>query len=153
LLQFAICNLQFVICNSLHSPPVVRGASFSSFQFLLFPQRSTLSRGVSVKETTASEERSAPGTWGLPLSAWCIVAAFGTYFCMYAFRKPFTAAGYQDTVLWGLSFKTVLVTAQVLGYTLSKFLGIKVVAEVRAERRVALLIGLVVAAEAALFLF
>jgi len=30
----------------------------------------------------------------LGLSAWCLVAAFGTYFCMYAFRRPFTAAEY-----------------------------------------------------------
>jgi hypothetical protein len=64
---------------------------------------------------------------GLWLSAWCVLAAFGTYFCMYAFRKPFTAAGFQDTTVWGLDYKTVLVTAQVLGYTFSKFLGIKVV--------------------------
>jgi hypothetical protein len=32
----------------------------------------------------------AGGGW--VFSAWCLVAAFGTYFCMYAFRKPFTAA-------------------------------------------------------------
>jgi hypothetical protein len=87
------------------------------------------------------------------LSAWCVLAAFGTYFCMYAFRKPFTAAGYQDAVAWGVGYKTVLVTAQVLGYTLSKFLGIKVVAEVRPHRRAALLLGLIAAAEVALLLF
>ena len=28
-------------------------------------------------------------------------AAFATYFCMYAFRKPFTAATYDDEVLFG----------------------------------------------------
>jgi hypothetical protein len=41
----------------------------------------------------------------------------------------------------------------VLGYTLSKFLGIKVVAEVSPHRRAALLLGLIAAAEAALLLF
>jgi hypothetical protein len=81
------------------------------------------------------------------------VAAFGTYFCMYAFRKPFTAAGYQGVVVWGMSYKTVLVTAQVLGYTLSKFLGIKIVAEVQPHRRAALLLGLIAAALVALLLF
>ena len=25
-------------------------------------------------------------------AAWALLAAFGSYFCMYAFRKPFTAA-------------------------------------------------------------
>jgi hypothetical protein len=72
---------------------------------------------------------------------------------MYAFRKPFTAASYKDVVLWGIGYKTVLVTAQVLGYTLSKFLGIKVVAEAPPHRRAALLLGLIAAAEWALLLF
>jgi hypothetical protein len=82
-----------------------------------------------------------------------VVAAFGTYFCMYGFRKPFTAGTYTDTSLWGMGYKTVLVTAQVLGYTLSKFLGIKVVAEVEPHRRAALLLALIAIAEAALLLF
>ena len=33
---------------------------------------------------------------GWSLSAWCVVAAFGAYFCMYAFRKPFTAGAYAE---------------------------------------------------------
>ena len=84
-----------------------------------------------MKEASREEDRSVCGGRGLSLSAWCVVAAFGTYFCMYAFRKPFTAASYRRRRVWGVGYKTVLVTAQVLGYTLSKFLGIKVVAEVR----------------------
>jgi hypothetical protein len=106
-----------------------------------------------MQEARRSDDESVSDGRGLSLSAWCIVAAFGTYFCMYAFRKPFTAAGYQTVVVWGMGYKSVLVTAQVLGYTLSKFLGIKVVAEVRAHRRVALLLGLIAAAEVALLLF
>ncbi|HKB06375.1 MAG TPA: DUF5690 family protein, partial [Gemmataceae bacterium] len=90
---------------------------------------------------------------GLTLSAWCVVAAFGTYFCMYAFRKPFTAGTFADVTLAGIGYKTVLVTAQVLGYTLSKFVGIRVVAEVRPNRRAALLLALIAAAELALLLF
>jgi hypothetical protein len=90
---------------------------------------------------------------GLSLSAWCVVAAFGTYFCMYAFRKPFTAAGFEDVIVGGMGYKTALVTAQVVGYTLSKFMGIKIVAEVQPPRRAALLLGLIAAAEVALLLF
>ena len=86
-------------------------------------------------------------------SAWCVVAAFGTYFCMYAFRKPFTAAGYQDLVIGGVGFKAVLVIAQVLGYTVSKFIGIKVVAEIHPRRRVRVLLSLIAVAEIALILF
>ena len=92
-----------------------------------------------------------PGGWSA--SVWCLVAAFGTYFCMYAFRKPFTAAGYQDLVLGGMGYKAVLVIAQVLGYTVSKFVGIKVVAEIDPRRRVALLLVLIAVAEVALVLF
>jgi hypothetical protein len=84
------------------------------------------------------------------LSLWCIVAAFGTYACMYGFRKPFTAAGYVE---WGDGFKALLVTSQVLGYMLSKIIGIKVISEMRPERRAAMLLGLIGVAEAALLLF
>jgi hypothetical protein len=106
-----------------------------------------------MKEAGREEDGWAADGRGLSLPAWCVVAAFGTYFCMYAFRKPFTAASYPDVIVWGMGYKTVLITAQVLGYTLSKFLGIKVVAEVQPHRRVALLLGLIAAAEAALLLF
>src|SRR5215475_14648465 len=89
----------------------------------------------------------------LGLSIWTVVAAFGSYFCMYGFRKPFTAAGYEDFTLMGLSYKSVLVTAQALGYTLSKFIGIRVISEMppaRRSRAILLLIGI---AQAALLLF
>src|SRR5262245_16055712 len=80
------------------------------------------------------------------LSAWCVVAAFGAYFCMYGFRKPFTAGEFAGASLFGLSYFPALVAAQMLGYTLSKFLGIKVIAEIRPHRRVALMLGLIVVA-------
>jgi hypothetical protein len=82
-----------------------------------------------------------------------VVAAFGTYFCMYAFRKPFTAAGYKDAGWWGAELKTVLVSAQVLGYMLSKFVGIRVVAELPPHRRAVGILMLILAAELALVLF
>ena len=106
-----------------------------------------------MREAASARDRSISDGRRFSWSLWCVVAAFGTYFCMYAFRKPFTAAGYQGVVVWGMSYKTVLVTAQVLGYTLSKFLGIKVVAEVQPHRRAALLLGLIAAALVALLLF
>jgi len=62
------------------------------------------------------------------LTVWCVLAAFGSYACMYGFRKPFTAGGYTGTA-YGPQLKALLVTAQVLGYMLSKFIGIKVIAE------------------------
>lgn len=86
-------------------------------------------------------------------AAWAIVAAFGTYFCMYAFRKPFTAAQYDGAFFWGMPFKTILVTAQVAGYTVSKFIGIRVIAEMTPARRTSSILLLIGMAFAALVLF
>jgi hypothetical protein len=92
---------------------------------------------------------------GPVFTAYAIVAAFGVYFCMYAFRKPFDAvtfagARFGDTPV---DLKTACVIAQIVGYTLSKYLGTKFCAEVPARRRALLLVGLVLAAELGLLLF
>jgi hypothetical protein len=87
------------------------------------------------------------------LSTWCIVAAFGTYFCTYAYRKPFTADTYSRFTLWGADYKGLLVAAQMIGYMLSKFVGIKIVAEMRPERRALAILVLVGLAQVALLLF
>lgn len=84
---------------------------------------------------------------------WCMVAAFGTYFCMYAFRKPFNAGTYGGLEAWGIHYKTVLIVAQVFGYMLSKFIGIKVISELKSASRSKLIIGLILFAEVALLFF
>ena len=76
------------------------------------------------------------------LALWCVLAAFGAYACMYGFRKPFTAGTYSDTQ-YGLQLKGWLVTAQVLGYTISKFMGITVIAEMTPARPAKALLGMV----------
>ena len=99
-----------------------------------------------------SAEQKAPfWQWG-PMT-WAVIAAFGTYFCMYAFRKPFGVSQFQDVNAWGWHYKTVAVVAQVFGYMLSKFIGIKVLTELAPSRRAASLIGLILLAEFALVLF
>lgn len=72
---------------------------------------------------------------------------------MYAFRKPFTAGTFEGTIFLGLGYKSVLVAAQVAGYTLSKFVGIKFVSEMSANYRAVSILGLIGVAEAALFFF
>ena len=84
---------------------------------------------------------------------WSAIAAFGAYSCMYAYRKPFTAGTYTGGVVLGLDEKTVLVTAQVLGYMLSKVIGIRIVSEVTPARRATAILLLVAIAELALILF
>jgi hypothetical protein len=79
--------------------------------------------------------------------AWAVLAAFGTYFCMYAFRKPFTVAQFSELTAWGWQFKTVAVSAQVMGYTLSKFMGIKFLSELPPQRRAVSILVLIGFAE------
>lgn len=108
------------------------------------------------RETAPAERPPAAGaaiTAGAGGLAWTLAAAFGCYFCMYAFRKPFTAASYAETTAFGVAFKPLLVTAQIMGYMISKFVGIRVVSELRPERRAGLILWLILAAEGALLLF
>lgn len=72
---------------------------------------------------------------------------------MYAFRKPFTAGTFDGIYLAGVGYKTVLVTSQVFGYTVSKFIGIKYVSELRASQRAVGILVLIAVAECALLLF
>lgn len=74
---------------------------------------------------------------------WLMAAAFLCYTGMYAVRKSFLAGQYEGVELAGMHFKTILVISQVIGYLLSKFIGIKVISEMTSQRRTALLIGLV----------
>jgi len=86
-------------------------------------------------------------------ATYAIGAAFTAYFAMYAVRKPFAAASFADAQVWGVQLKIALVMGQVLGYALSKFLGIKFVSEIRPGRRAIALVGLLAAAELALVAF
>jgi len=84
---------------------------------------------------------------------WSFTAAFMAYASMYAFRKPFNAATYEGQYLWGLPLKGVLVMSQIIGYMLSKFIGIKVIAELTKGKRIPLILGLIGLAHVALLGF
>lgn len=90
---------------------------------------------------------------GIIFSLYAMTAAFCTYTCMYAFRKPFTAAAFEGLTYWGIELKTLLIISQVLGYTVSKFLGIKYISEMTAHKRAVAIIILVVIAQLSLFAF
>ena len=83
------------------------------------------------------------------------VAGFSTYFAMYAFRKPFTAATYEHVPGWGfgLDYKIALIVAQVAGYALSKFIGVKVISEIQPRHRASAIIGLIAVSWLALVAF
>ena len=103
---------------------------------------------VRIPSARTSRERSR-----LAVSAWAVVAAFGAYFCTYAFRKPWTAATFADSTVWGVAEKSVLVVAQVLGYMVAKVAGIRAVAEISPRGRPAGIVALIAMAEASLVLF
>lgn len=83
------------------------------------------------------------------------VAAFSVYLSMYAFRRPFAAASYEDAAGWtgAIDFKVVLVIAQVAGYALSKLAGIKLIAELDPRRRATAILALIGLSWLALVLF
>jgi len=82
------------------------------------------------------------------------LVCFLTYSCIFAFRKPFTVGLYKDMPSFlGVDFKNLLVISQVLGYTASKFYGIKFIAELKNVGRGKLILILVLISLFPLFIF
>ena len=80
-------------------------------------------------------------------------AVFITYLSMYAFRKPFTAAQYNNIMLWGVDYKILLIITQLIGYTISKYFGIKIISELSANKRNITLITLMAVSWVSLLFF
>ena len=80
-------------------------------------------------------------------------AVFITYLSMYAFRKPFTAAQYNNIMLWGVDYKILLIITQLIGYTISKYFGIKIISELSANKRTITLITLMAVSWVSLLFF
>ncbi len=77
------------------------------------------------------------------IAVYAAIIAFCTYSCMYAFRKPFTAATFDGESYAGINLKILFIIAQLAGYTLSKFLGIRIVSEMKHHHRASGIIGLI----------
>ncbi len=119
--------------------------------------------------TKASTQTGNVAPHATPLTRWlatapssvfntyAVVAAFSTYFCMYAFRKPFAVGVFEGSAEFAwlpeLDYKILLLIAQVLGYCISKFAGIKIVSEMRPGQRAIAIIACIGVAELALALF
>ncbi len=60
-----------------------------------------------ITDSTAetSEQPHSHATFSASWAFWATLAAFTTYFCAYAFRKPFTAARFTDSQFFGFDFK------------------------------------------------
>jgi MFS family permease len=77
-------------------------------------------------------------------TALLLISVFLCYTGMYAIRKSFLAGQYKDLDLgYGIDAKTILVISQVMGYMISKFAGIKVISEMKKEKRAIWLVILI----------
>jgi hypothetical protein len=105
-----------------------------------------------MKVTDKLRARVARWPYGL-MSVFAAVAAFGAYTCMYSFRKGFAAGTFSGQQYFHVDYKVWLVIAQVIGYTLSKFYGIKFIAELKPAQRAKSIFLLIGIAWIALLLF
>lgn len=82
-----------------------------------------------------------------------MIAAFSAYACMYGFRRPISVAKFASMDAWGMDYKTTATLAQLVGYTISKFLGIRFVSEMRPSQRIGAISVLIGISELALLGF
>jgi MFS family permease len=100
-------------------------------------------------------EATAQGRSGkrLIIVVMAALTAFLAYSSVYAYRKPFTVATFDGLRFWNISYQTLLIISQVIGYMLSKFCGIKFIAELKSLGRFRTGIILTMSAWLCLFLF
>jgi MFS family permease len=88
------------------------------------------------------------------VAIYAAMICFLTYVSVYAFRKPFTVCSFANEVqVLGISYKSMLVIAQLLGYMSSKFFGIKFISERKNIGRGKIILLLVAIAWLSLLLF
>lgn len=65
------------------------------------------------------------------VSLYAAVVTFLAYTSVYAYRKPFTVAAFEGIEYWNIPYQSLLIISQGVGYMLSKFAGIKFIAELK----------------------
>jgi MFS family permease len=81
----------------------------------------------------------------IQIGIYAAVAAFLTYTMIFGFRKSFTVCTFDGMTVGSLSYKTVLVLSQMMGYLMAKFYGIKFISELKRFGRnkiILLLVGI-----------
>lgn len=87
------------------------------------------------------------------LAAYACIFIFLIYTCAYAYRKPFTAGIYEGEKLCGIDVKILYVLAEIIGYAISKFIGVRLLPGLKPSQRPYYIIGLLSFSEIALFGF
>ncbi|HWB26530.1 MAG TPA: DUF5690 family protein [Chitinophagaceae bacterium] len=90
-------------------------------------------------------------TWFI--SVYAAVCSFSVYFCMYAFRKPFSSAGFKGMYFLHIDYKVWLVIVQLIGYMLSKFYGIRFISAMQPGKRAVTIVKLILFSWVALLFF
>ena len=65
------------------------------------------------------------------VALYAALVAFLSYASIYAYRKPFTVATFEGISFLGISYQSLLIISQGLGYMFSKFWGIKFISELK----------------------
>lgn len=81
------------------------------------------------------------------LAIYASLMIFLLYTCCYAYRKPFTTALYEGETLFGFDLKILYVLSEIVGYALSKFVGVHVLPSMQKHQRVYYVIGLLTFSE------
>lgn len=99
-------------------------------------------------------EKKSPNKLGFtPWTAVAVVAAFVTYYCMYAFRKPFAVLEFEGQWFGGeIALKSAIVVSQLIGYVAAKFIGTRVCSGLRREQVTLALVSCIFCALASLAL-
>lgn len=84
---------------------------------------------------------------------WAGGAVLLSYSLVYALRKPYTAAAFADLELFGIDYKIAVTTIQIVGYLIAKFVGIKLISELKREKRFLFFVSSVIVAQASLVAF
>ena len=84
---------------------------------------------------------------------WAGGAALLSYSLVYALRKPFTAAAFDGYTVFGMDYKIAVTVIQILGYLVAKFIGIKLISELKRESRLGFILIAVGLAEMSLVFF
>lgn len=82
---------------------------------------------------------------------WAGGAALLSYSLVYALRKPFTAASFDGLDAFGLDYKVLVTIVQILGYLIAKFVGIKLISELKKEHRMKFILASILVAELSWF--
>lgn len=69
------------------------------------------------------------------LTAWACSLGFLSYLFFYPFRRAYAATVFENIFYFNLPLKTLIIIAQVLGFAVSKWLGVKIISEILPQNK------------------